>query len=59
MDEMKNGLIEAELQQIFIPEVMYYTIFSLVAERIWSNEWASKQEVKKMVDLLDLPIISI
>lgn len=58
-DEVKSGLTEAGLQQRFTPEVMHCTMLSLVAEKTKSNEWASKQEVKKIADLLDLPITSM
>ena len=59
MDEVKSGLTEAELHQRFTPEMMHYAMLSLVVEKTGSNEWASKQEVKKMADLLDLPITSM
>ena len=61
MDDLipKTGLCEEELGQRFTPEVMHYTVLSLVTGSGRANEWASRQEVRKMRDLLDLPITGI
>ena len=51
-----TGLTEEELAQRFTPEFMHYTMLSLVHDTKRANEWATRSEVKKMKELLDLPI---
>lgn len=49
-DGPQAGLTEEELHQRFTPEMMHYSMLSLVAQTSRSNEWASQEEVRKMGD---------
>ena len=59
LEEPTGGLPEEQLRERFSPEVLHYTMLSLVTSKKRSNEWASRQEVRKMSQILDLPITSL
>ena len=58
-EEPPRGLTEEEIRHRFNANVMHYTMVSLIAEKEKANQWASRQEVQKMSQLLDLPITSM
>ena len=51
-------LHEEQVRKRFKPSIFNYTMVSTMDSSERSNEWVSRKEVKKLSNLLDLPIVS-
>ena len=51
-------LDEEQVRKRFKPSIFNYTMVSTMDSSKRSNEWVSRKEVKKLSNLLDLPIVS-